>query len=238
MSTGATDVFQQSCDQIIADALTNLGACAVGASVGNGITGKQRAHAFRALNRIVKEIDASGDFLWRTVRRNIAITAGTASYGPSIIGTDVLGLEDPCDFLLSGTTTGRTQVYMMSNVDFRSLSDRTSQGTPSQYLVERALAGLTLTLWPVPNAAGTLEIMAALRSKDYVLGTDTSDYTSKWDQALVLGLSGVLAPTYAQDGSDFTAQFEAKRDKLLNDDNEKGPLTLVPWGWGGGYSGV
>jgi len=238
MSTGTSDTFQQSCDQIIADALTNVGACGVGASVGNGITGKQRAHAFRALNRIVKEIDASGDFLWRTVRRNIAIVAGTASYGPGVIGTDVLGLEDPCDFLLGGTTTGRSQCYMMSNQDFRMLADRTSQGTPSQYLVERTLQGLTLTLWPVPVAAGTLEVMAALRAKDYDLGTDTSDFRSSWDQALVLGLSGVLAPAYAQDGARFTSQFDAKVEKLLNADSEQGPLTLVPFGAGGGYSGV
>lgn len=238
MSTGSTDTFQQTCDQIIADALTNLGACGVGATVGNGITGKQRAHAFRALNRIVKEIDASGDFLWRTVRRNIAIAAGVASYGPTVIGTDVLGLEDPCDFLLSGTTTGRTQVYAMSNEDYRRLSDRTSPGTPSQYLIERTLAGLTLTLWPVPTAAGTLEVMAALRSKDYVTGTDTSDYTSKWDECLIQGLSAVLAPAYAQDGGKFMATFEGKRDKLLNDDNQKMNLTLVPFGDGGGYSGV
>jgi hypothetical protein len=233
MSTGATDTFQQTADQIMADALANVGAIGVGGTP----TARQKAHAFRALNRIVKSIDASGDFLWRTVRRSVAIAAGTASYGPSVVGTDVLGLEDPCDFVLSGQTA-RTPIYMMSNEDYRRLGDRTTQGTPSQYLVERTLAGITLTLWPTPIAAGSLEIMAALRSKDYVLTSDTSDYTSKWDNCLVLGLSGVIAPAYAQDGSQFTASFEAERDRLLNDDNQKGPLTLVPWGFGGGYSGV
>jgi hypothetical protein len=234
MTTSATDVFQQTTDQIIADALTNVGAIGVGATP----TGRQHAHALRALNRLVKSIDASGDFLWRTARRSIAIAAGTSSYGPSVIGTDVLGLEDPADFVLSGQTN-RTQVYAMSNEDFRRLADRTNTGTPSQYLVERTLAGLTLTLWPVPDAAGTLEVMAALRAKDMTVGTDTADYTSKWDQCLVLGLSGLLAPAYAQDGGAFTAQFEAERERLLNDDNQKLGLTLVPWGdTGGGYSGV
>jgi len=238
MTTAATDTFQSDCDQIIADALTNLGACAVGSTVGNGITGKQRAHAFRALNRLVKSIDASGDFLWRTVRRNIAIVAGTASYGPSIIGTDVLGLEDPCDFTQTGQTA-RTTVYAMSNEDYRRLSEvSTPAGTPSQYLVERTLAGLTVTLWPVPNAAGTLEIMAALRAKDFVIGTDTPDYTSKWDSCLVMGLSGMLSAAYGQDGTSFTEQYMAERDRLLNDDNQKLSLTLVPYMDSGGYSGV
>lgn len=234
MTTGATDGFQSSCDQIIADALTNVGALGPGGTP----TGKQRAHAFRALNRIVKAVDASGDFLWRTVRRSIAITAGTASYGPSVIGADVLGLEDPCDFLLTGSTTGRTQVYFGSNEDYRKLADRTSPGTPSQYFVERTLVGLTVNLWPVPNAAGSLEIMAALRAKDFVLGSDTPDFRSAWDQCLVLGLSGVLAPAYGQDGSDFTGQFKEERERLLNWDNQQGPLTLVPFGFGGGYDGT
>lgn len=230
MTTAATDTFQETCDQIIADSLVNLGALGAGKTP----TGNQRIHAMRALNRLVKSIDASGDFLWRTVRRSIALVAGTASYGPSIIGTDVMGLEDPCDFVLTGQVN-RTQVYMMSNVDFRKLSDRTSLGTPSQYLVERTLAGLTITLWPVPNAAGSLEMMCALRSKDYVQGTNTSDYTSKWDQCLILGLTGLLAPGYAQSARDWTAQFEAERDRLLNDDNEKGPLQFVVYGDGNGY---
>jgi len=235
MTTSASDTFQSTCDQIIADALTDLGVLGPNKTP----TGNQRAHAFRALNRIVKKIDADGDFLWRTVRRNISIVAGTASYGPSIIGTDVLGLEDPCDFILSGSgQTNRTQVYMMSNEDYRRLADRTSQGTPSQYLIERTLTGLTLTLWPVPNAAGTLEIMAALRAKDFVLGTNTPDFTSKWDQCLIWGLTGVLAPGYGQSGTDALNKFEAERMRLLNDDNQKGPLTLVPWGSSGSYSGV
>ncbi len=235
MTTSATDTFQQTCDQIIADALINLGALGVGKTP----TANQRSHALRALNRLVKSIDASGDFLWRTERRTIAITAGTASYGPSIIGTDVLGLEDPCDFVLTGQVN-RTQVYMMSNVDFRKLADRTSQGTPSQYLVERTLAGLTVTLWPVPDLAGSLEVMAALRGKDMVLGTNTADFTSKWDQCLVLGLTGLLAPAYGQasQAGNWTNQFDGERERLLNDDNEKGPMQCVPWGDGGGYSGV
>lgn len=233
MATSATDVFQQTCDQIISDALRKLGVLGVGRTASGG----QRSDAMRALNRIVKEIDADGDFLWRTVRRSIAIVAGTASYGPGVIGADVLGLEDPCTFVLSGQTN-RTQVQMMSNEDYRRLADRTTQGTPSQYLIERTLSGLTLTLWPVPNAAGSLEMMAALRAKDFVVGTDTPDFTSKWDRCLVWGLASELAPDYAQDARQFAPQFEALRMKLLNNDSEQGPVTFVPFGDVGGYNGI
>ncbi len=233
MSTGATDTFQRTCDQIIADALSKLGAIGIGKTP----TGAQRNHAMRALNGLVKEIDADGDFLWRTVRRSISIVAGTASYGPSVIGTDVLDVQDPCVFTLSGQTT-RTQVYFSSRKDRRQMADVTSQGTPSMYDTEATLSGLTIILWPVPNAAGSLEITAALRAKDFTTGADTPDFTSKWTSCLVWGLAGEIANDYGQDPQAYLPTYEAKRAKLLNDDNEKGPLQLVPWLDGGGYSGV
>ncbi len=233
MTTSATDTFQQTTAQIIADALTKLGVLGPGRTP----TGNQYSHGLRALNRIVKEIDADGDFLWRTIRRTITIVAGTASYGPTIVGADVLGLEDPCTFTLTGQPT-RTQVTMMSNEDYRQLADVTTTGTPSQYLVEWTLSGITLTLWPVPDQGGTLEMMAALRAKDFLIGTNTPDFTSKWDRCLVWGLAGELAPDYGQSPTNFLQQFEAIRSKLLNNDNENGDMTLVPFGAYGGYSGV
>lgn len=228
MTTSATSSFTQTCDEIMADALTNVGAIGPGKSA----TGAIRTHALRALNRVAKSIDASGNFLWRTVRRDIAIVAGTASYGPTIIGTDVLGLEDPCDFRLTGQNA-RSQVYAMTNADYRLIGDRTSQGTPTQYLVEWTLTGVTLTVWPTPDQAGTLEIMAALRAKDFVAGANTPDYDPKWNDCLILGLSAQLAPAYGQSANDYQARFQAERERLLNNDSPNVGLTLVPWGMSG-----
>ena len=227
MTTSNTTTFNETCDEIIADALANVGA------IGPGRTAKGfiRAHAFKALNRVAKKIDANGDFLWRTARRSIAITAGTASYGPTVLGTDVIGLQDPASFQLTGQDS-RTVVYAQSNADYRSLSNRTSTGTPVNFLVERTLAGCTLTLWPVPDNAGTLEVFAALRAKDFVTGADTPDFDQKWISALILGTSAEIAPAYGQDPSGFRDDFAAELDRLVNQDTERVGLTLVPFGGG------
>lgn len=227
MSTATTDTFTESCDEIISDALTNLGAIGPGGTA----KGKMRAHAFRALNRVAKKIDANGDFLWRTVRRSIPIVAGTASYGPSVLGADVLGLQDPAGFVLTGQDS-RSVLYAQSNADFRSLSNRTSTGTPVNYLIERTLSGCTLTLWPVPNAAGTLEVYAALRAKDFVTGADTPDFDAKWISCLIQGLSAELAPAYGQDPSLYRDAFTTETAVLVNQDTERVGLTLVPFGGG------
>ena len=227
MTTSAVDTFTQTCDEILSDALANVGA------VGPGRTPSavQRAHAFRALNRVVKSIDASGDFLWRTVRRDIPVTATIASY---VLATDVLDIVDPSNFRLTGINT-RTQVLSMSLADYRRLADRTSTGTPTSLVVERTLTTFTVTLWPVPVANGTLEVTCALRGKDFTVGTDTPDFFSKWVGCLIQGTSAEIAPAYSQDPSGFQAAFQAERDRLLMDDNEKLGLTLVPFGYGSNY---
>ena len=222
MTTGATDTFTQQCDEIIADALTNVGALGPGKTP----TGNQRTHAFRALNRLVKQIDASGKFLWREVRRDISVIAGTASY---VMATDVLELESPANFRLTGQTA-RSPVYGQTIDDYKKIADRASTGTPLQYVVERTLTAFTVTLWPVPVAAGTLEVTCILRGKDFVIGSDTPDATTKWLQCLVTGLSWFLAPAYGQDGSTFRDEYVAMKDELLNDDNEKLGVQFVPWG--------
>lgn len=223
MTTSGSFSFDQQCDDIISDALVNVGALGPGKTA----TGNMRAHAFRALNRLVKEIDSDGDFLWRTARTNVSILAGTATY---TLPTGVLALEDPADFLASGATA-RIQVFAQSNADFRKIADRTSRGTPLNYLVEKTLAGgLTITLWPVPDTAGTLEVMAAFKAQDYVIGSDTSDFPSGWVGCLVDGLSWKLAPAYGQDGSGFRDDHMTSRRALLDADNERAPLTLVPFG--------
>jgi hypothetical protein len=232
MTMSGTTNFVQICDDIISDALVNLGALGPGKTA----TGRIRAHALRALNRVAKSIDASGNFLWRTQRRTIAITAGTASYGPTIIGTDVMNFEDPADFSLSGSTA-RSQVWGQTNADYRLLGDRTVTGTPTLLLTEYTLQGLTITLWPTPDNAGSLELMCALRAQDFTLGTDTPDFDSKWTSCLILGLSAELATAYGQDPQTWKPDFVMERERLLNDNNPKVNLQLVAWGDSGNYGG-
>ena len=223
MTTAATDTFTQSRDEIVDDALTNLGAIGPGRTP----TGAMRTHANRALNRLVKSIDADGAFLWRVVRRTLSTVAAQATY---TLGTDVLSIDEPANYLRAGQT-GRTPILSMSRDDYMVQSDRASAGVSSRYFQERTLAGLVVTFWPVPDAtADSIEYAAVLRCKDFVIGSDTPDFNSKWIVCLVLGLSATLAPAYGQDSGAWDEKFEAERSRQLNADNEGGSLTLVPFG--------
>jgi hypothetical protein len=231
MTTGATDTWSQTRDEIIADALANVGALGPGETA----AGPPREHAARALNRVVKALDAEGSFLWRFSRLTFSTTAGTASYTLSATAFDV---DDPVSYLESGGTT-RVPVRPLSLDDYRYKPDRTTQASvPTNYVIEKALSGagrtlLTMILYPVPDSSGdTVEYTAAIRAKDYVTGADTSDFPTNWIQALVYGLTAEIAPAYNQAplAAQFRDMFLQEKERQLGSDNEHQGFTLVPFG--------
>jgi hypothetical protein len=231
MTTGATDTWSQSRDEIIADALANVGALGPGETA----SGAPREHAARALNRIVKALDGEGSFLWRLSRLTFATVASTATYTLSATAFDV---DDPVSYLDAGGTT-RVPVRPMSLDDYRFKPDRTlTASVPTSYVIEKTLSGagrtlLTMTLYPVPDSTGdTVEYTAAVRGKDYVAGADTSDFPTNWIQALVYGLTAEIAPAYNQAplSAQFRDMFMQEKERQLGADNEHQGLTLVPFG--------
>ena len=230
MAIGTTDTFTQTRDQIISDALANVGAI----GPGEDAAGAMRDHAARALGRVTKALDAKGVFLWRVIRRTFTTVSGTAAYTPA---SDVLDIDEPFSYLRSGQT-GRSHIRLMSRDEYTMLSDRTTAGVPSQCMVEKVLASTgqeqaTVTFWPVPDASGdTIEYSAYLRGKDYNAGSTHGDFPTKWIKCLTAGLSAELAPAYGQLplAGYYQNVFAAELETQLTDNNERGNLILVPFG--------
>lgn len=229
MTLAATDTFNQTVDTLISDAVADLTG-----EIGKSVTGRRFCHAIRALERLIKRLDANGSFLWRFSRRTIALTAGTATYA---LPADVLDLDDPCVYRPLSAPTTNTVVVPMSRDDYTKLADRTNQGLSSQYLFERTLSGATVTLWPVPDTTGdTLEYVAVARGKDAAGGGFTMDFPTKWLDCLRYGLAASLAPAYnqVQNAIYWEKKFEDEKERLLGDDTERGNITLAPVSTGGG----
>lgn len=225
MAVGGTNTFTEQRDQIIADALAMVGA------IGPGQTpaGEQVTHAARVLNALVKSVDAEGTFLWRTVRRTLSTTASTASY---TLGTDVLDVDEPLRYVISGQTTGNI-IRLISRKDYMMISDRTQTGVPSQCFVEKLLPNtVSITFWPVPSASSdSIEYTAYVRAADFTTGSDTPDFDYRWTEPLVFGLAARLAYSYAQPdlAQTLEAQWQARKLAVLEDSTERGSVTLVPW---------
>ncbi len=228
MTIGATTSFSESRDEIIAEALSNLGALEPGGSRNNSNSPLFEAGA-KALNRIVKKIDTTGMRLWRTVRRIAVMTAGVDTV---TLASDVLLVDDPARYTRSGDTAA-LQCFAWSRKDYMAVADRTTPGPARQFFFEQTLTGQVLKLWPVPDQTDdTLEYVAYTRGADFTTGADTPDFPSEWTSCLVYGLTVELAPKFMQAGliQTFKPMYEAELAELVESDTEHGNLTLSPWG--------
>lgn len=244
MTIGATSTFQQTRDEICTDALANLGVVAPGKDASQARTSGNLTHAARALNRLVKSMDADGELLWRVARRTKLVSAfdlplivsGTISPG-FVCDADVLDVDEPIRYTSATDTTGQTGtvIQAMSRDDWMSMPDRGQTGVPLRYYAERSLSSISVYFNPIPTtAADSIEYSVYVRSADFVTGADTPDFLQKWTGCLVYGLTAELASAYGQMDklSAYRQMFLEEKSRLLADDGEKGRTFLVPFGWG------
>jgi hypothetical protein len=235
MATSGTSTFEMARDDLLAEALEALGAIGPGETrTANNST--LFDSAARALNRVVKAIDANGQRLWRVVRRSTTTVAATATFTTA---SDVLDLDEPVRYTRSGQTTA-TPVTALARDEYMRLPDRTTPGVPRNYYVEKTLTTTTVYLWPVPDATGdTIEYACSLKGQDFNSGADTPDFTSKWGTCLLYGLIVEMAPKLRQPAAIqmFKPLFEAELNRVNQDDSERAPMQFAPFGgtyYGGG----
>ncbi len=232
MAVGTTDTFVSTRDEIISDALANLGVI----GPGEDATGPSRTHAARRLDAIVKELDSKGQFLWRLSRLTTTTSASTATVTISALAIDI---DEPIRYTKSGATAAVT-LTPMTRDEYMALPDRTiTADVPSRYFIEKTLSGgrasITLYLYPEPEDANdTVEYAAFLRAKDFNTGSTNPDFPSSWTRCLGFILTADLAPTYKQPGlvKTYEAMYKPLLEELLGADNEKQGLTFVPFGSG------
>ncbi len=225
MTTSANSSFDLSRQELVDLSFEDV--------VGAGSTpdSAQRAKANQLLNMVVKSIDKDGVFLWRTIRREATITAGTAAV---TLATDVLAVDEPMNFRITGETA-RTQLTAITRDFYLAIPDRTVTGRPRQFFFEETLTAKTLLLDPVPEDGGTLEYAAILKGKDMDTESVTADFPQKWLMCLRYGLSAALCPSYGQMKlmGGFTALFNQEKAEALADGSERGGIQFSPFA--GGY---
>ncbi len=227
MAVASTATFTATRDQIVMDALAMVGATGPNRTP----SANQLAHGARVLNDLVKSMDADGIFLWKLDRITFTTTDGTANY---TLQSDVLEIDEPATYKPS-SSNARTLLTPISRDDYMSISDRTVEGTPTQYYVERQLSGgHILYLYPTPDTTGdTVEYAGHVRGRDFSIGSNNPDFPVSWILCLKLGLAWLLAPTYGQSSrmGPLRDQYMEERMRQLGNDSEKLGISFVPFGW-------
>lgn len=242
MATAATSSLNYSAEDMIQLALADVGVGGLGEPGDPDVF----PHALKLLNLLRKRFDSLGALTWDIIRRTQTLTSGTAAY---VLANDVSDIDEPARYTQSGATYG-SQVTSMVRDEYMQLPDRTIQGTPYRYFAEKSMDTtgiefITMYLYPVPpNTGDSLEYAAVIRGKDVTALDQTLDVPQKWLDCFRLGLAASLAiPSGApvERASYLNKRFEDQLEMVLNDDNERGDIQVVPFGasyaygqWGGG----
>jgi hypothetical protein len=232
MATSSTTTFNLSAQEFIDLSLTDIGAIGPDGQTNANL----RPHALKLLNILVKQLDAKGILTWKAPRRTTTLTAGTASY---TLTSDSYDVDSPARYVQSGSTTG-SQVMPMARDEYMQLPDRTIQGPPTRYYIERAidpttaLVTITVYFYPVPpNTGDTVEFATQTKSQDLTTLAQNLDVNQKWLDAIRWGLTHSLCPAYnvpTDRMSYFRGVAEKAAADALQDDNERGPMQFVPFG--------
>src|SRR3990167_147648 len=223
MSTLASSLSSETRFDLTRADLVKLALADVG-GVGPGKTplADQKAHANDLLNALAVSLDGKGKRGWRTVRRELALTAALgASYA---LGTDVWDVDDPMNIRVTGeaTRTWVTRVYMDR---WMAIGDRTTTGQPIEFMVERTLGTsgrlLTLQFTPTPDASYTVEYVAILKTKQQYTDDNTPDFPATWLRVLRYGLALELCPSYKVPTARVT-HLNAQYEKALEDAEAEG----------------
>ena len=94
-----------------------------------------------------------------------------------------------------------TQVDLIGEIEYRTLSLKGSSGRPDQVWYQPTLDNGTLYVWPVVpgSTVNKLIISAQYYPDDFDVASNNPDFPIEWGNALIWGLANELAPEYQVD---------------------------------------
>jgi hypothetical protein len=142
--------------------------------------------------------------LWEVSLVSVPLIQGQAVYS---VDNQTIMILDAYISLVNSTTSDRL-IFPISRTEYASYPNKTTQGSPTVFWLDRTNPNQTVTLWEVPNQTNfyTLNYYRVTQIQDANLaGGETPDLPYRWLNAVVTGLAAKLAKIYAP-------QLEDKRE--------------------------
>lgn len=174
--SGSRD-FLLTRDDIIELALSKIGALDQGQSP----TSDQLARCAKALNTIVKSLQAESVYLWEATTGSTAVVVGqTTVYTP---GVDVIAIEHTV-IRRSGEDIPLT---VITREEWMSIIDKDAVGKPLKIFPELTLTGIQYTLWPTGETgqSDTIYYTQYKKLQDFDAASNDLPFPSFWSQAFV-----------------------------------------------------
>lgn len=225
MATSGTHAFTLDLSEIIEEAYECSGV--------EFRSGYDYRSARRSLDILLLEWQNRGLNLWTLKEGSETLVAGTASY---TLDAEKLDIIEGLIRLNDGVIGSQTD-YTMKRISISSyaqLTNKLTQGRPTQYWIDRQPEALVVYMWPVPDAQQTYKFNYYYMEKIEDTGKPANlnvDVPSRYLPALTAGLAYHLArknPTAFKAIETLKAIYEEQWELASDASREKASVRFVP----------
>jgi hypothetical protein len=232
-TTSGTVIFDKnfSIDEIIDEAYERIGM--------KGVAGNQLRSARRSLNIMFQEWANRGLHYWEVANNSITLVDGQATYtmyrstadGTSD-ATAVYGVDDVLEAVYRNSSSVDFPLTKINRSTYQALSNKTSEGTPTQYFVQRFIDKVTITLYLTPGsteAGNTINYYYVKRIQDVGDYTNATDVPYRFVPCMVSGLAFYLSQKFApQRTQEFKLLYEDELNRALQEDGSSSSSYITP----------
>jgi len=232
-TTSGTTTFEKgfSISDIIEEAYERIGI--------QGVSGYQLKGARRSLNIMFQEWGNRGLHYWEVGNNSITLVDGQAVYtmyrstsdGTSD-ATAVYGVDDVLEAVYRNSSNVDFPLTKIDRSTYNSFSNKTSEGTPTQYFVQRFIDKVTITLYLTPGsteAGNFLNYYYVKRIQDSGAYTNATDVPYRFVPCMVSGLAYYLAVKFAPDRVQVLKMlYEDELQRALQEDGSSSSSYISP----------
>jgi len=231
MTTSGTTSFNLDIDELFQEAYERIG-------IDGSRSGYHLRSARRSLNILLSEWDNRGVHLWKVKLATIPLVLGQAEYNYINDATNFPNdVNDVLEAYIRNNTTATTPVdTSLTKIDrsaYAALPNKLSQGTPSQYYVQRTTSP-SVFLYQTPGSSFSgssyqLKFYYLARIEDAGVYTNTPDVVFRFLPCLTSGMAYYLSIKHAPQRTEQLRMFyEDELQRALTEDGQRTSLFISP----------
>ena len=232
-TTSGTTTFDKTfaIDEIIEEAYERIGL--------QSVSGNQLRQARRSLNIMFQEWGNRGLHYWEVANNSITLVDGQAEYtmfrstgdGTSST-TAVYGVDDVLEAVYRNSSSVDTPLTKINRSTYQGLSNKTSEGTPSQYFVQRFIDKVTITLYLTPGsseAGNFINYYYVKRIQDVGDYTNATDVPYRFVPCMASGLAYYLSQKFKPElTQQMKLLYEDELQRALAEDGSASSTYITP----------
>ena len=232
-TTSGTTTFEKgfSIADIVEEAYERIGI--------QGVSGYQLKGARRSLNIMFQEWANRGLHYWEVANNSLTLVQGQSVYtmyrstsdGTSD-ATAVYGVDDILEASYRNASNVDYPLTKVNRSTYQSYSNKTAQGTPTNYFVQRFIDKITVTLYLVPGASeagNTINYYYVKRIQDAGDYTNDVDVPYRFVPCMLAGLAYYLSIKFAPERIQaLKLLYEDELARALQEDGSSSSSFITP----------